>query len=303
MNEVLNPQKDTAILSVRSASKSFGEVQALNGVSFDVFPGELVGVLGENGAGKSTLFSLISGLNTPTSGSVSLMGNNPRHQKARRNIGVTPQGTGVDPRMRVSDFLNFVGFHFGTRSLVEEILEKFRLTHLSDKVIGGLSGGQQRLVSVAAAFLADAPLTILDEPTTGLDTVTRSAIWESIRSITGKDRALLVSSHYLEEIENLCDRVIVMQKGKLIAVSETQSLLGASTGSVITLGGVGDRAFSGEGQAFEVIRNEGDEVDLRASDVKQALTSLAADGWPFDRIEISHPSLEQAFITMTEKEK
>lgn len=303
MNELLKNRQDTPILSACSASKSFGNVRALDDISFEVFPGELVGVLGENGAGKSTLFSLISGLNTPTSGSVELMGGDPRQPKNRYNIGVTPQGTGVNPRMRVGDFLNFVAFHFGTRSLVEEILEKFRLAHLSTKVIGGLSGGQQRLVSVAAAFLADAPLTILDEPTTGLDTVTRSAIWESIRTITGSERALLVSSHYIEEIENLCDRVIVMRRGKLLADSDIQDFLGKSTASVIRLSGVGRSALSGEGQVFETIECEGNELKLRAPDVKRALAALAKDGWPFEQIEISHPSLEQAFITMTAEEK
>ncbi|WP_301924576.1 ABC transporter ATP-binding protein [Corynebacterium glaucum] len=302
MNEVLNTREDDAILSVRSVSKRFGDIHALNNVSFNVHPGEMVGVLGENGAGKSTLFSIISGLNSPTAGSVSLLGSDPRQPATRRNIGVTPQGTGVDRRMRVGDFLNFVAFHFATRSLVDDILEQFRLTDLATKVIGSLSGGQQRLVSVAAAFLADAPLTILDEPTTGLDTVTRSAIWESIRSITGNDRALMVSSHYIEEIEHLCDRVIVMQKGRLIADSETQMLLSSSSASVIGLGGTDITELSGQGRAYEIIGREGDQVQLLAPDVKRALTALGEDGWPFDQIEISHPSLEQAFITMTAKE-
>ena len=294
----------TAILSACSLSKSFGDVQALKNVSFDVFPGELVGVLGENGAGKSTLFSLISGLNKPTSGTVTLLNRNPRLPETRRYIGVTPQGTGVDPRMKVRNFLNFVAFHFGTRSLVDEIMEKFRLTDHASKTIGNLSGGQQRLVSVASAFLADAPLTILDEPTTGLDTMTRSAIWESIKTITGENRALLVSSHYIEEIEQLCDRVIVLHKGNLIADSETKALLGSAQASIIKISDVPEGALSGEGSAFDILSANSTDTLLRTTDIKAALTSLAKDGWPFTQIEISHPSLEQAFITLSsEKEQ
>ena len=144
----------------------------------------------------------------------------------------------------------------------------------------------------------------MDEPTTGLDTMTRSAIWESIKTITGENRALLVSSHYIEEIEQLCDRVIVLHKGNLIADSETKALLGSAQASIIKISDVPEGALSGEGSAFDILSANSTDTLLRTTDIKAALTSLAKDGWPFTQIEISHPSLEQAFITLSsEKEQ
>ena len=290
------------MLTLTSVSKRFGDFLAVDNVSLEIGPGEIVGVLGGNGAGKSTLFSLISGINTPSSGSVSLLGQNPRIPSVRRMIGVTPQGTGLDRKMKVDRFLEFISFHYGTSDGVADLIDEFHLTGFAKKPIGALSGGQQRLVAVASAFSADAPLTLLDEPTTGLDTSTRSSIWSAIRSRRRDNGSIMITSHYIEEIEHLCDRVIVIDKGRVIADSETGELSRASSSSIISLTGVTAEALGAVADACGLVSRDGSSAVIRSEDVKRDLEFLRSLDWPFADIRISAPTLEQAFLQMTRGE-
>lgn len=287
------------MLELQSVTKKFASYTAVNNISLTIQPGEIVGLLGENGAGKSTLFSLISGVNSPTSGTVRLNGQDPRRVETRRSIGVTPQGTGLDQRMQVRTFLEFVAAHFHTEELLPTLMEEFHLTELATKIIGTLSGGQQRLVAVAGAFLANAPLTLLDEPTTGLDTSIRSAIWDAIRSRT-MDGILMITSHYIEEIEHLCDRVLVMKKGTLIADASVQELTKAQSGSIITLTNVHPQAMQRINDDCSVLGREGGGVLIETHNPTRELAILAEENWPFEDITITRPTLEQAFLRLTQ---
>ncbi|MDR7302638.1 ABC transporter ATP-binding protein [Haloactinomyces albus] len=198
-------------------SKDFGTVSALDSVSLDVAPGELVGLLGPNGAGKTTLLNLLIGLRTPTSGRVELFGGDPRTPRNRLSLGVTPQQTGLPETLRVHEIVDFVGGHYRNPLPTSELLEQFGLTGLERRQSGSLSGGQKRRLTVALALVGRPELAVLDEPTTGLDVEARHVLWEALRHYHALGGSLLLTSHYLEEIEALARRVVVIDQGRVLA--------------------------------------------------------------------------------------
>ena len=162
-------------------SRRYGDVLALDRLSLDVEPGELVGLLGPNGAGKSTLLSLLTGLRRPTSGRVELCGGDPRDPARRRSLGVTPQETGLPPALRVGEVVDFVRAHYPDPLGRDEALTRFGLADLVKRQTGGLSGGQKRRLAVALAFVGRPRIVFLDEPSTGLDVEARHALWDGVR--------------------------------------------------------------------------------------------------------------------------
>lgn len=285
------------VINVQKLYKSFGDNEVLRGIDFSVHEGELVGLLGENGAGKSTLFSILSGVNKPTKSSVSVCGKDPRNPSSRFNIGVTPQGTGLEQRAKVEKFMYFVADHFGTRADLPHIMQEFKIEKFAKSTIGNLSGGQQRLVAVACAFLAKAPLTLLDEPTTGLDVSIRSEIWNIIRN-RRTEGAVIITSHYIEEIQELCDRVLILHNGKIIADAPTAQLSTMSSRSVIELTGVSEPNTQKLLEQFTESEKQDSTLTIYSDNVKSDLEKLYAAGWPFEEIYIKAPSLEESFIQM-----
>jgi len=158
-----------ALIRTESLVKRFGDVTALDGVTLEIHPGECVGLLGPNGAGKTTLLTLVEGLRTPTSGTVALFGGDPRDAASRVRLGTTPQTTALPEALKVREVLDLVGAHYPRPADVSRIVDEFGLDELLGKQCGALSGGQQRRVAVALAFVGDPDLVLLDEPSTGFD--------------------------------------------------------------------------------------------------------------------------------------
>ena len=200
-----------------SVGRSYRAVNALHDVSLEVAAGELVGLLGPNGAGKTTLLNLLTGVRRPTSGRVELFGGDPRRAEHRRRIGVTPQETGLPPTLRVGECVDLVAAHFADPVPRGELLDRFGLADLVRRQTGGLSGGQRRRLAVALAFVGRPSLVFLDEPTTGLDVSARHALWDGIRSFHADGGTVLLTSHYLEEVEALAQRVVVLGAGRVLA--------------------------------------------------------------------------------------
>ncbi|MFD2353157.1 ABC transporter ATP-binding protein [Nonomuraea ferruginea] len=189
-----------------------------------------MGLLGPNGAGKSTLMNLFVGLRSATSGTVELLGGSPSDPAVRRGIGVTPQETGLPEVLRVGEVVDFVSSHFPKPVAKAELLDRFGLGELVKRQIGGLSGGQKRRLAVALAFVGDPRLVFLDEPTTGLDVEARRTLWDGIRAFHEGGGTILLTSHYLEEIEALAERVVVVGHGRVLAddtVAAVRDVVGA----------------------------------------------------------------------------
>ncbi|MEU8249242.1 ABC transporter ATP-binding protein [Nonomuraea sp. NPDC048916] len=288
----------TVLARSAEVTRRYGGVLALDRVSIDIRAGELVGLLGPNGAGKSTLINLFVGLRRPTSGTVELFGGSPLDPLIRRNIGVTPQETGLPEVLRVGEIADFVSAHFPDRVGTPELLERFGLQDLIKRQVGGLSGGQRRRLAVALAFAGRPKMVFLDEPTTGLDVEARRALWDGIRAFHDDGGTVLLTSHYLEEIEALAQRVVVVGHGRVLAddtVRAVRDMVGVrrvslNAGALPELPGV-----------LGVEHDDG-RTHLVTTDPDRLVVELVRSGTPFSGLEIRPTTLEEAFLAITSKE-
>lgn len=219
------------LLVVQDIVKSFSGKNVLDCLSFEVNNGEVLGVLGPNGAGKSTTFNIITGLIEADSGSVEFENNtNPSSKRYKRSLGVVPQDISLYSNMTVEENLRFIGKLYGVKGKnleekVHEILGEVNLDNKRKEAVKDLSGGMKRRVNIAAALLHNPELVIMDEPTVGVDPQSRSDIWDIIRGLKKKGKSIILTSHYVDEIERLSDRVIVINSGKVIAEGTVEELI------------------------------------------------------------------------------
>lgn len=191
-------------ISLHNISKSYGAVRALNNVSFSIEPGECVALLGSNGAGKTTALEILLGMRLADSGSLNIDG----------TISATPQNTGFPDALQVRELVEFAAAHYPAPRDIDETLRAFELDGMGKKRVGGLSGGQQRRVALALAFVAGSDIVVLDEPSTGLDVESRHRLWSVLRAGMAS-RTTLFTTHYLEEAEALATRIIVIDRGEI----------------------------------------------------------------------------------------
>ncbi|MEV0425223.1 ABC transporter ATP-binding protein [Micromonospora sp. NPDC050495] len=276
-------------------SRRYGDVLALDRVDLTVHTGELVGLLGPNGAGKSTLINLLVGLRRPTGGRVELFGGDPRAAASRRQLGVTPQETGLPGTLRVGEVVDFVAAHFPDPVPRDELLDRFGLADQVRRQTGGLSGGQRRRLAVALAFLGRPRLVVLDEPTTGLDVTARHTLWEAIRSFHSDGGTVLLSSHYLEEVEALAQRVVVIGQGRVLADDTVPAIRGIVGVRRVSLVADDLPALPGV-----VATEQADgRTHLLTTDADQLVRDLVTAGAAFRDLEVRPTSLEEAFLAIT----
>ncbi len=275
--------------------RRFGDVVAVDDVSIDIHAGEIVGVLGPNGAGKSTLFGMLTGLRRPTSGRVELFGGDPTDPRNRRQLAVTPQHSGTPQMLRVREIVKWVSAHYPDPVPVDEVLERFDLTAVARRQTGGLSGGQQRRLAVALAFLGRPRLVILDEPTTGLDVESRHDVWNSILASHEAGMTVLMSSHYLEEVERLAQRVVVLGSGSVIADGTVTAIQ-----QMVDLKRVDLDAPSAPPLDL-VSRHErnGAHWTLWVNDSDAFVHDLVLSRMPYADLRVRSASLEDAFLSLT----
>jgi ABC-2 type transport system ATP-binding protein len=277
------------------ATRRYGPVTALDGVCLDVPAGQLLGLLGPNGAGKTTLLQLLAGLRQPTSGTVELFGGDPRDAARRRRLGCTPQETGLPPTLRVHEVVDFVAGHFADPVPTAELLDQFGLSGLERRQSGGLSGGQKRRLAVAVAFVGRPDLVLLDEPTTGLDVEARHSLWGAVRRYHEAGGTVVLTSHYLEEVEALAERVVVIDQGRVRAngtIADVRALVPARrvrlrAPHLPTLAGV------------ESSSRDGDRYELWTADSDALVRELVNSTAPFRDLEVATASLEEAFLALT----
>ena len=199
-----------AAVRLNGIHKTYGTVHALRGLDVTLGAGEIHAFLGSNGAGKTTAISIMTGLRRADSGSVEVLGADPRDATVRRRIGLTPQESGFPNNLRVSEVIRLVRAHYPTPLSDNDLFASFPLQSVWQRQTGGLSGGQRRSLAVALAFVGNPDLVFLDEPTTGLDVTARQALWQAVRGYRNAGGTIVLTTHYLEEAEALASRVIVL---------------------------------------------------------------------------------------------
>ena len=285
----------TTLATLDHVTRRFGSVAAVDDVSLTIAPGTILGLLGPNGAGKTTIISLLQGLRKPSSGTVTLFGGDPAEARNRVRLGSTPQETALPDSLKVGEVINFVGAHFPDRRPATELAEEFGLTDLLRRQVGSLSGGQKRRVSVALAFAGNPSLVLLDEPTTGLDVDARHTLWQAIRAQHDRGATVVLTSHYLEEIEALAERVVVMAHGAIIADDSLGGILSQVGGKLATLS---SPQFEKVAELPGVLRAEGNTLLVADSDA--FVVALVRSGIEFSDLTVRGASLEEAFLSLTD---
>lgn len=283
------------IAQTNSVTKCFGEAIALDEISLDIPEGQLLGILGPNGAGKTTLIELLVGLRMPTSGSVTVGGADPRSETARRLFGLTAQETGLPETWRVREAVDFVAAHYPDPMPTDQLLARFDLIDLSERQIGSLSGGQQRRLAVALAFTGRPRIVFLDEPTTGLDVQARRALWDGIRQFHAEGGSVVLTSHYIEEIEALAERVIVLDHGRILADGPVAQIRGRVRLKRVTLNTDTVPSLA----HVTKVEQQDHQVHLLTTDASALVRELVTVGAQFDDIEIHTATLEDAFLALT----
>ena len=275
------------MLNLRDVRKSFGTIVAVDGLSLSVRKGEVLGLLGPNGAGKSTSVSLAVGLLVPESGTVTIEGHgNPAEPGVRQAIGVAPQALAVYDLLTGEENLRFFGEVYGLAGarLDERVKWCLDFVGLADRKgdrAGGYSGGMKRRLNLAAAVLHEPELLLLDEPTVGVDPQSRNRIFESIEALHRDGRTIIYTTHYMEEAERLCDRIAIVDAGKLLALGTLAELI-AAHGGPPTL----------------VVTTNGSAQRLQTPDPLTTLNAIAASS-RIDAFQMERPTLEQVFLRLT----
>jgi ABC-2 type transport system ATP-binding protein len=283
---------------IEDVHKAYGQVRAVDGVSLRVEQGEFFGILGPNGAGKTTLLTLVEGLRMPSSGVVELFGGSPRDAAQRARLGSTPQATALPESLKVREVLDFVGAHYPQPAARDRIVEEFGLEPFLARQCGALSGGEQRRVAVALAFVGNPDLVLLDEPTTGLDVDARRSLWDAVRARHRSGTAVVVTSHHLEEIEQLAERVVVIDHGVVRADDTLAAVVAGVSRRRVTLRGV----TAGEILSLDPDATATEEdglVTAVVADSDSLVRGLVGSGILFRDLAVRGATLEEAFLTIT----
>lgn len=293
----------TNLVQLEGVSRRFGDVVALDDVNLAIEPGRIVGLLGPNGAGKTTLLSLVQGLRRPTGGKVTLFGGSPSDYRTRAELGCTPQETALPPTLKVGEVIDYVGAHFENAIPRDELAEEFGLSELLKRQTGALSGGQKRRLSVALAFVGRPKLVLLDEPTTGLDVDGRRTLWEAVRRQHHAGATVVLTSHYLEEIEALAERVIVIGEGRVLVDDSLTSVVNQVGLRMLRLTTPTPDAVTALPEIVEARAENDGSHTFFARDADLAVTALVRSGIPFTGLTVRGATLEEAFLTLTQSSR
>lgn len=291
------------LAELRHASKRYGQgekaVDAVRELDLAVRPGELLAVLGPNGAGKSTAIGLLTGLTAPTAGEALLFGQNPRSITARQRIGVMLQSSGVPDTLRVRELLTAFRGYYPDPLPVETVIAAAGLAGLESRLFGALSGGQQRRVLFGIALCGNPELLFFDEPTTGLDPEIRRTLWATLRELAGAGRGVVLTTHYLEEADALADRVVVLDRGRIIADGTPSAIKALVQGRRIT---ARTCVPVGEAQQWPEVRTasrDGEWLTLLVGTPEPVLGALLNRDPQVSGLTVTETSLEEAFLTLT----
>jgi ABC-2 type transport system ATP-binding protein len=309
------PRMDSdAAIRIESLSKTYaGGKRALDDVSFDVPRGQIFGLLGPNGAGKSTLINILAGLVVKTSGKVSIWGfdieQHPRN--AKRSIGIVPQEILFDPFFTPKEALEIQAGLYGIPAGQRHTMELLAAMHLTDKADAyarTLSGGMKRRLLVAKAMVHSPPILVLDEPTAGVDIELRRQLWNYVRELNADGVTVVLTTHYLEEAEELCDRIAIINHGKVVANEPTRTLLAKAQEKAVVVTFDRDLESVPTNDCFEniaLIDERTIEITYRKDKVNagQVLAAIAQDGFAIVDVRTRDPDLEDVFLSLVSEQQ
>ena len=301
---------DQALIQARGLVKRFGDFTAVDGIDVDVRAGEAFGFLGPNGAGKSSTMRMIGCVSPPTAGELRIMGMDPRRDgpAIRARLGVCPQLDNLDPELTVRENLTTYARYFGiprrlARERAAELLDFVQLAERAGSKVEPLSGGMKRRLTIARALVNEPEIVLLDEPTTGLDPQARHLVWERLFRLKQQGVTLVLTTHYMDEAEQLCDRLVVMDGGRIVAGGSPRDLIGRySTREVVELRFTGDsqQDFAGKldglGERVEVLP---DRILLYVTDGDSAVAEVHARALTPASVLVRRSSLEDVFLHLT----
>jgi ABC-2 type transport system ATP-binding protein len=271
--------------------KAYGKVEAVRGISFEIHAGEVFGILGPNGAGKTTTVETLEGYRERDAGTVSVLGEDPGEpgREWRSRIGVVLQSSATYELLTVRELLELFGGYYERPLPVDDVVSLVGLGEKRDARVRTLSGGQKRRMDLGIALVGDPELLFLDEPTTGFDPGARHRAWDTIRSLRSLGKTILLTTHYLDEAERLCDRVAVLARGEIVALGRPGELTGALPPTEIRF------------------RRNGEDVVLRTEEPTRVLHELTAEalaaGAELEALEVRRPSLEEVYLSLTGAEE
>jgi ABC-2 type transport system ATP-binding protein len=304
------PIEGPAVLHVEGLRKAYGSTAALDGVDLDVAAGEIVGLLGPNGAGKTTLVSIVAGLRSADGGSVRIGGIDAlaHPHRARPLLGLAPQETGIYPTLTCRQNLRFFGELTGLRNrklhdAVDSVAEALQLTELLDRRAQHLSGGERRRLHTALALVHRPALVMLDEPTTGADVRTRTQLLELVTNLAANGSAVVYSTHYLNEIDELGASVLIIDQGRAIARGTVADLLSAHAANIVELTFAGPAPAVSAGTLTDRVERNGSVLRVHTRQPDAATTAviqgLGEQVKDLRTLEVVHPSLEAVFLELT----
>lgn len=289
-------------IRLESVTKKFGSVEAVRGVDLTIAQGEVVAFLGPNGAGKTSTLDMVLGLSHPTSGSIEVLGLNPRQAIARGLVSAVMQTGGLLKDLTVRETVEYTASLFADTRPVDEVLQRAGIADIAERKVQKCSGGEQQRLRFAMALLSEPALLLLDEPTTGMDVEGRRAFWQAIRQDAQEGRTVLFATHYLEEADQYADRIVLISNGRIVADGSGSEIKSLASGRTVraTVGGFGqdlaDRLNALGGVDAVEVRGESVIVHTKDSDAvaRYLLTQTEARD-----LEITAKALEEAFLDLT----
>ena len=306
-----------AAIQITNVEKSYKSLRALDGVSLSIEEGEFFGLLGPNGAGKTTLISIIAGLNRADAGSVSIHGHDviASYREARKRLGVVPQELVFDPFFTVRETLRMQSGYFGLKNndqWIDEVMHHLDLTSKADANMRALSGGMKRRVLVAQALVHKPPVIVLDEPTAGVDVELRQTLWKFIARLNREGHTVVLTTHYLEEAQALCNRIAMLKAGKVVALDSTAALIRRISGSQLVLrlvSGMLPESLKPLVSHMDVRSSnasEGNQFALRVNDyaeVEPILAAIRESGAIIEDMQLQQADLEDVFLQIMDGDK
>jgi ABC-2 type transport system ATP-binding protein len=292
-------------IEINNVEKSYKSLKALGGVSLAIEQGEFFGLLGPNGAGKTTLISTIAGLIRPDKGSISIHGHDvvSDFREARKKLGVVPQELVFDPFFTVRETLRLQSGYFGLKNndrWIDEVMDNLDLTSKADVNMRALSGGMKRRVLVAQALVHKPPVIVLDEPTAGVDVELRQGLWKFISRLNKEGHTVVLTTHYLEEAQAMCQRVAMLRSGKVVALDTMSALIRRISGSQLIVHlARGDLPPELRPLVLHQEQQNGNKYTLRVNDyaeVEKILARLRESGAVIDEMQLQQADLEDIFL-------
>jgi ABC-2 type transport system ATP-binding protein len=281
-----------SVISIRGLIKSYGDNEAVRGIDLEVMRGEVFAFLGPNGAGKTTTVEILEGYRKRSGGEVSVLGEDPERARRawRERIGIVLQSCRLDPYLTVRESLELYAGYYASPRPVDEVIELVGLAGKADERTGKLSGGQQRRLDVGMALVGDPELLFLDEPTTGFDPSARRQAWEAIAGLRALGKTVFLTTHYMDEAQQLADRVAIIAGGEIVARGTPEDL--------------GDR--DSQPTTISYCGPDGAQVALSTMTPVQTLNELTgralAEGFELEGLEVKRPTLEDVYLELTEQE-